>query len=132
MKAGIIEIGDIFVINKSDRIGANKLASKLKNILHFFTKEDMNEPEVYNTCATEGKGIVELYLGIQNYIKIMDKNNALKLRKIKRYEKRITEIVNESLIKSFWSDRKKLLLKELTNLSNLDLISPEKIANKIT
>ena len=132
MKAGIIEIGDIFVINKSDRIGANKLASKLKNILHFFTKEDMNEPEVYNTCATEGKGIVELYLGIQNCIKIMDKNNALKLRKIKRYEKRITEIVNESLIKSFWSDRKKLLLKELTNLSNLNLISPEKIANKIT
>ena len=59
MKAGVIEIGDIFVINKSDRKGANKLASKLKNILHFFTKEDMNEPEVYNTCATEGKGIVE-------------------------------------------------------------------------
>ena len=132
MKAGIIEIGDIFVINKSDRIGANKLASKLKNILHFFTKENMNEPEVYNTCATEGKGIVELYLGIQNSIKIMNENNVLKLRKIKRYEKRITEIVNESLIKSFWSDKRKLLLKELTNLSNLDILSPEKIANKIT
>ena len=92
----------------------------------------MNEPEVYNTCATEGKGIVELYLGIQNCIKIMNENNSLKLRKIKRYEKRITEIVNESLIKSFWTNKRKLLLKELTNLSNLDLLSPEKIANKIT
>ena len=132
MKAGIIEIGDIFVINKSDRKGANKLASKLKNILHFFNKENINEPEVYNTCATEGKGIVELYLGIQNCIKIMKENNTLKFRKIKRYEKRITEIVNESLIKSFWSDKRKLLLEELTNLSNLDLLSPEKIANKIT
>ena len=132
MKAGIIEIGDIFVINKSDRIGANKLASKLKNILHFFTKENMNEPEVYNTCATEGKGIVELYLGIQNSIKVMNENNVLKLRKVKRYEKRIIEIVNESLIKSFWTDKRKHLLKELTNISNLDLLSPEKIAKKIT
>lgn len=132
MKAGIIEIGDIFVINKSDRLGANKLASKLKNILHFFTKKGMKEPEVYNTCATEGKGIVELYLGIQNCIKAMNENNVLETRKVQRYKERIIEIVNESLIKSFWTDKRKHFLKELTNISNLSLVSPEKIAKKIT
>ena len=132
MKAGIIEIGDIFVINKSDRLGANKLASKLKNILHFFTKKGMKEPEVYNTCATEGKGIVELYLGIQNCVKAMNENNVLETRKVKRHENRIIEIVNESLIKSFWTDKRKHFLKELTNISNLSLVSPEKIAKKIT
>ena len=132
MKAGIIEIGDIFVINKSDRLGANKLASKLKNILHFFTKKGMKEPEVYNTCATEGKGIVELYLGIQNCIKAMNENNVLETRKVQRYKERIIEIVNESLIKSFWTDKRKHFLKELTDISNLSLVSPEKIAKKIT
>ena len=131
MKAGIIEIGDIFVINKSDRLGANKLASKLKNTLHFFTKENMKEPEVYNTCATEGKGIIELYLGIQKYIKVMSENKLLEHRKFKRYEKRIIEIVNESLLKSFWTNKRINRLKELTSISNLDLMSPEKIAKKI-
>ena len=132
MKAGIIEIGDIFVINKSDRAGANKLASKLKNTLHFFAKENMNEPEVYNTCATEGKGIIELYLGIQNCIKIMNENKLLEHRKSNRYKKRIIEVINESLLKSFWTDKRLNLLKELTNISNQDIISPEKIAKKIT
>ena len=38
MKAGLIEIADIFVINKSDREGANRIAATLKNILHIFLR----------------------------------------------------------------------------------------------
>ena len=40
MKAGLIEIADIFVINKSDREGANRIATTLKNILHVFKKHE--------------------------------------------------------------------------------------------
>ena len=57
MKAGLIEIGDIFVVNKSDRPGANKLASRLKNTLHLRGNENKVENCIYNLTANKGIGI---------------------------------------------------------------------------
>ena len=63
MKAGLIEIGDLFIVNKSDRKGAKQLTEKLKSIINI--NKEINRP-IFNTTAKEGKGIEELFKGIMN------------------------------------------------------------------
>lgn len=118
MKAGLIEIADIFVINKSDRNGANKLASLLKNILHYFSKNSRKEPEVFNVISTKSIGIAELYLGIQNLLMLMKENGTLKKRRMSRSKNRVYNKVSEYLGKVFWTMKKKDKLEKVLKLSD--------------
>jgi LAO/AO transport system kinase len=118
MKAGLIEIADIFVINKSDRSGANKLASLLKNILHYFSKNNRKEPEVFNVVSTKGIGVAELYLGIQNLLMLMKENGILEERRVTRSKDRVYNKVSEYLGKVFWTTKKKDKLKKVLKLSD--------------
>ena len=114
MKAGLIEIADIFVINKSDRDGANRLASLLKNILHNFTTRGKLEPPVFNTVANQGHGIVELYMGMQDHLKLMTENGLLDDRRLSRYRNRVSELIRVRLEDAFWTVEKRSLLDKLT------------------
>jgi len=60
LKAGLMEIADIFVINKSDREGAERLEGQLRAILQLLPEHDGWRPAIVRTIATEGKGIDEL------------------------------------------------------------------------
>jgi LAO/AO transport system kinase len=118
MKAGLIEIADIFVVNKSDRSGANKLASLLKNILHYFSKNNRKEPEVFNVVSTKSIGVAELYLGIQNLLMLMKGNGILEERRVTRSKDRVYNKVSEYLGKVFWTTKKKDKLKKVLKLSD--------------
>jgi LAO/AO transport system kinase len=118
MKAGLIEIADIFVVNKSDRSGANKLASLLKNILHYFSKNNRKEPEVFNVVSTRSIGVAELYLGIQNLLMLMKENGILEERRVTRSKDRVYNKVSEYLGKVFWTTKKKDKLKKVLKLSD--------------
>jgi len=118
MKAGLIEIADIFVVNKSDRNGANKLASLLKNILHYFSKNNRKEPEVFNVVSTKSIGVAELYLGIQNLLMLMKENGILEERRVTRSKDRVYNKVSEYLGKVFWTTKKKDKLKKVLKLSD--------------
>jgi LAO/AO transport system kinase len=61
MKSGILEIADIFIVNKSDRAGADQFLLSLKSSIHYQTAKPMNEISFFQTVATEEKGITELY-----------------------------------------------------------------------
>src|SRR5450631_869148 len=61
LKSGIMEIGDIFVVNKSDRPGAGQFLHSLKSSVHYQTAKPMNEISFLQTVATEEKGITELH-----------------------------------------------------------------------
>lgn len=67
IKAGIMEIGDIFVINKADRDGVNSTEKELEALLSLAAREDAWEPPIVKTVATESKGIKELAVAIENY-----------------------------------------------------------------
>ena len=118
MKAGLIEIADLFVINKSDRDGANRISSILKNILHNFTSRDKIEPLVFNTIASRGEGIVELFIGIQDHLKLMSDNGLLDDRRLIRYRSRVSDLVRERLEKEFWTEEKISLLNKSTETLN--------------
>jgi len=110
MKAGLIEIADFFVVNKSDREGAGRLSQLLKNVLHTFAKKDKIEPPIMNTTASTGEGISELYLGLMSHFNHMNQNGYLNEKRLFRYRKRVQDIIRENLELAFWtSDRNKSL-----------------------
>jgi GTPase len=69
LKAGLMEIGDIFVLNKCDRDGADRFEQQLRAILQLVPERDGWRPPVVRTIATENKGIVELEREIANFRK---------------------------------------------------------------
>ena len=85
IKAGILEIGDLFVINKSDREGADKLERDLRMVLDMGKKRENGWiPPIFKTEATAGKGISELVLGIERHRKALEQSEALKEKKRER------------------------------------------------
>jgi LAO/AO transport system kinase len=78
IKAGIIEIGDIFVINKCEREGADKVERDLRMVLEMGRKrEDAWEPLIFKTEAILGKGIFELVYGIYRHKQVSEQSQAL-------------------------------------------------------
>ena len=131
MKAGLIEIADLFVINKSDRDGASRLSTMLKNILHNFTSQDKLEPPVYNTIGTEGAGIDNLFFGIKEHSKLMSDLGHLDERRLERYRQRVLSLVTNALEKSFWTKERFDYLNNLTD--TIDKINkvPHLMADKL-
>ena len=119
MKAGLIEIADIFIVNKSDRKGANKISYLLKNVLHSFSSSGI-EPPVFNTIASNNVGIVELFIGMQSHLNLMEKSGNLSSKRLKRYRNRVRDLIRETLEKSFWKSGKTHALDKLTeNLEDI-------------
>ena len=112
MKAGLIEIGDLFVVNKSDRKGSEQLTEKLKSTINI-NKEITRS--VYNTIAKEGKGIEELFNGIMKKFKELEDAGYLLQRRIDRYKVRVKNIIQENLLSEFWTSNKKEKLNQATN-----------------
>jgi LAO/AO transport system kinase len=67
LKAGLMEIGDIFVLNKCDREGADRFEQQLRAILQLVPEREGWRPPVVRTAATENKGISDLEVEISKY-----------------------------------------------------------------
>src|ERR671933_877906 len=67
IKAGIMEIGDVFVINKADRDGVLRTEKELEALLTLATRPDGWQPPIVRTVATENKGIEELAAAVASY-----------------------------------------------------------------
>jgi len=136
MKAGLIEIGDIFVINKSDRDGANRLSSALKNILHYSSNHEQLDPLILNTIGTEKNGVKELYNGLLSYLDKMMKSGHLNNRRKDRYRQRVLDCVREKLENNFWTEDKREILEtstlEIENISKAPHIMAEDLLARST
>jgi LAO/AO transport system kinase len=120
MKAGLIEIADIFVINKSDRDGSGKLAQSLASILHTFSKKEELVPQVYSTSANKGDGIENFYIGLNELLDLMQNKEMLNAKKLLRHKNRILQLVQERLLSDFWTKGKvgqlKLSIKNINSI----------------
>ena len=67
IKAGIMEIADIFVINKSDREGAERVEREIRALQSLAVRSDNWTPPIVKTVASEGLGITELAAAIADY-----------------------------------------------------------------
>jgi LAO/AO transport system kinase len=98
IKAGIMEIGDVFVINKADRDGVLTTEKELEALLSLAAHEDSWEPPIVKTVATESKGIQELAAAIERYrtFNLQTKSGDGRRRAIARW--RILELLRERLV----------------------------------
>ncbi len=131
MKAGLIEIADMFVINKSDREGAGRLASVLRNMLHSFMKEDDISPPVLNTVASKGEGLVEFKNEIFNHMERLDQIGKMDEKATSRHRDRVLGLISDRLLKEFWTSDKMRALEEKTRHIESVKESPYKIANSL-
>ena len=72
IKAGIMEIGDVFVINKADREGVLRTQKELEALLGLAHRPDMWNPPIVKTVATENKGIEDLAAAIESYRRVSE------------------------------------------------------------
>lgn len=119
MKAGLMEIADFFVLNKSDRAGADQAVMSIKMILHFKPAAEWT-PDVLKSVANEGKGTEGIASKIAEHRAVLEKGNGLKEKRRHRMEKRIQELVADRLRVDFWSeDRKKILSARMDSVMQL-------------
>ena len=98
IKAGIMEIADVFVINKSDREGAERVEREIRAMQTLAIRKDSWTPPIVKTVATEGKGIPELVAAIAQYQQFLEKNALSKKKKISNWRERLIEMLRESLL----------------------------------
>jgi LAO/AO transport system kinase len=114
MKAGLMEIGDIFVINKSDREGSDALGVALRTMLHLkMTRDTDRETPVVKTIATQNKGIDELADFIIMHKDYLIKKGKLQQKRKENLVKQINELVNSRLEHRFWSGQRKEMLDKM-------------------
>jgi LAO/AO transport system kinase len=98
IKAGIMEIADVFVINKSDRDGAERVEREIRAMQSLAIRKDNWTPPIVKTVATEAKGIPEVIAAIAQYQKFLEKNELFKKKKISNWRERLIEMLRESLL----------------------------------
>ena len=102
IKAGIMEIGDVFVINKADREGVLRTEKELEALLNLAHRPDFWMPPIVKTIATESKGIEDLEQAIESYDEFQKTGENLERRKaIARW--RLLELLREKLLSDLLS-----------------------------
>jgi len=97
IKAGIMEIADVFVINKSDQPGADRLQREIKAIQSLSTRKDGWVPPIVHTVATEGKGIAEVLAAVRSFLG----RDGAKNRMVENWNLRLREMLRERLLDRF-------------------------------
>src|SRR5208283_699391 len=98
MKAGLMEIGDIFVLNKADREGADRLEQQLLAMLSLVMPRDGWHPPVVRTVASENKGIAELVETVAKFRKHFESSGDRQKKHIEHWEKRLIELLESRLL----------------------------------
>jgi len=99
IKAGIIEIGDILVINKCDREGADKMERDLRMVIEMGRKrEDGWEPLIFKTEAILGKGIFEMVYGIYRHKQAMEGSQVFAKKMRERVKATFLEVLETEVI----------------------------------
>ncbi|HVF48331.1 MAG TPA: methylmalonyl Co-A mutase-associated GTPase MeaB [Pyrinomonadaceae bacterium] len=98
IKAGIMEIGDVFVINKADREGVLRTQKELEALLTLAHRPDMWNPPIVKTVATENKGIEDLAAAIESYRVFNATGEPSKVRRQAIARWRLLELLRERLL----------------------------------
>jgi LAO/AO transport system kinase len=98
IKAGIMEIADIFVINKSDRDGAERVEREIRAMQSLSIRSDHWTPPNVKTVASDGTGIADLAAAISTYEEYLAKENLVLKRNIQNWQERLMEMLRDTLL----------------------------------
>ena len=98
IKAGIMEIADIFVINKSDREGAERVEREIRALQSLAVRNDGWTPPIVKTVASEGKGIEELGAAVAEYENYLQKENRALKKSVENWQERLVEMLRDAML----------------------------------
>jgi LAO/AO transport system kinase len=98
IKAGIMEIADIFVINKSDREGAERVEREVRAMQSLAMRPDRWMPPIVKTIASEGVGIAELAETIAKYQKYLKEENLAFKKNVENWQERLIEMLRDAML----------------------------------
>jgi len=138
IKAGIMEIGDIFAVNKADRQNANKAISDIQAMLEMNTEKTGWKPSVLKITALTGEGIAELLAIIKEHKQYL-KMGALEANRKEKAETELSEAIKQKIAESIIEDLKrkgewekiteKILTREIDPYSAADMLLKKKKRN---
>jgi len=98
IKAGIMEIADVFVINKSDREGAERVEREIRALESLAVRNDGWTPPIVKTVASEAKGIEDLAAAIIDYEKFLQKENRALKKRVENWQERLVEMLRDAML----------------------------------
>jgi LAO/AO transport system kinase len=98
IKAGIMEIADIFVINKSDREGAERVEREIRVMQSLDARKDGWTPPVVKTVASSGAGIEDLAKAIADYESYLQRENLVLKKNVQHWKERLVEMLRDALL----------------------------------
>ena len=132
MKAGLMEIADFFVINKSDRPGSEQALSALRTILMMRPHDEHSWlPGILSSVATENKGLPEIAAEIERHKTYLLGENRLLKRRQDRARNRIREIVEDKIRNKLWDEKGRDFLSSSLEKVIVGGVSPYNIADEI-
>lgn len=102
MKAGLMEIGDLFCVNKSDREGADRMVMEIETMVEMKAKTDGWVPPVVKAVATTGLGVPALLDQLEAHRKHLECSGAMTERKRESIKSEIVELTEEWLRRDVW------------------------------
>lgn len=130
LKSGLMEIGDIFIVNKSDRPGADRMEQDLDYVLHLRQATSSWNPKVLKTIANKGHGVSELWQEIQAHKNYMINEHLLEKKRDMRLRSRIKTLIQENLDTQFWNKERETLLTNYLK-DKKKVLSPYKLAHQM-
>ena len=98
IKAGIMEIADIFVINKSDRDGAENVEREIRSLQSLAMRHDGWTPPIVKTVASQGVGIEVLAGAIADYEAYLQKKNLVLNKSVENWQQRLVEMLRDLML----------------------------------
>lgn len=98
IKAGIMEIADIFVINKADREGSERVEREIRAMQSLAPRNDHWTPPIIKTVASDGTGIPELATAIAEYEQFLQSTDTGSKKRIQSWEQRLVEMLRDRVI----------------------------------
>jgi LAO/AO transport system kinase len=131
MKAGLMEIADVFVINKADREGAERGAYAVRSALELRQKQSEWEPPVLLTIASQGDGVDEVIEGFERHRAFLAEGGGLERRRRQRLEQRLRDLLRDTLWIEFSAAVPEVYWKDVIGRLAARDITPHQAAERL-
>jgi len=136
LKAGIMEIADIYVVNKADREGVDQTVAEVQSLVDISCSDKDRKTPILQTVTRDKKGVVELVDEIEKHKKFLEKTKKFVIHRRLRYEAELVEIIRKRLMnlvfdESKFKDKVETLIEQISRREVDPYTAAEEILGKI-
>jgi len=132
MKAGLMEIADLFIINKADRQGANQAFAQIQSMLEMrHPEKGLWPPQVIKTSALQDEGIADLTVALLEHRKFLDQHGIIRQNFKDRILFKIKTHIQETVLHAFWNQERLKILDASLTTASMEGILPGNIVDQV-